>query len=37
MPFYFEGMTTYVPRISPATDESIYDTLVRIMSHGYVM
>lgn len=37
MSLYFEGTTTYVPRISPAIDESIYKTLGRIMSHGYVM
>ncbi|XP_078368408.1 uncharacterized protein LOC144652258 [Oculina patagonica] len=37
MPLYFEGTTTYVPRISPAIDESIYTALGRIMSHGYVM
>ena len=37
MSLYFESTTTYVPRISPAIDESIYNTLGRIMSHGYVM
>lgn len=37
MPLYFEGTTTYVPRISPGIDESIYTALGRIMSHGYVM
>ena len=37
MSLYFEGTTTYVPRISPAINESIYNTLGRIMSHGYVM
>ena len=34
---YFEGTTTYVPRISPAIDESIYTRLGRVLSHGYVM
>lgn len=37
MPLYFEGTTTYIPRISPAIDESIYTILGRILSHGYVM
>lgn len=37
MSLYFEGTTTYVPRISPAIDESIYTRLGRVLSHGYVM
>ena len=37
MLLYFEGTTTYVPRISPAIDESIYTRLGRILSHGYIM
>lgn len=37
MPVYFEGTTTYVPHISLAVDESIYNVLGRIISHGYVM
>ena len=39
MPLYFEGTTTYVPRISPAINESIYTAIGRItcMSHGYAI
>ncbi|CAH3188323.1 unnamed protein product, partial [Porites evermanni] len=37
MPLYFDGTTTYVPRISPSIDESVYVTLGRILSHGFVM
>lgn len=37
MPVYFEGTKTYVPHISLAVDESIYNVLGRIISHGYVM
>ena len=37
MLLYFNGTTSYVPRISPSIDESIYTILGRIITHGYVM
>ena len=37
MPLYFDGTTTHVPRISLSIDESVYVTLGRILSHGFVM
>jgi len=36
-PLYFEGTASYVSRISPSIEESIYISLGRILSHGYVM
>lgn len=37
MLFYFEGTIIYVLRIFLVIDESIYETLGRIMFYGYVM
>ena len=37
MLLYFDGTTTYVLPISPSIDESVYVTLGRILSHGFVM
>ena len=37
IPRYFEGSHTFVPRICPAIDESVYTILGRILWHGYVL
>jgi len=37
LPIYFDGINSYVPRISPAIDESTYISLGRILSHGFLM
>ncbi|XP_068737663.1 uncharacterized protein [Montipora capricornis] len=37
LPIYFDGINSYVPRISPAIDETVYISLGRILSHGFLM
>ena len=37
LPIYFEGTNSYVPRISPDIEETMYTTLGRILSHGFLM
>lgn len=34
---YFEGSSTFVPRVSPEIEESMMMTLGRIISHQYVL
>lgn len=37
LPIYSDGINSYVPRISPAIDKTIYITLGRILSHGFLI
>ena len=37
LPIYFDGINSYVPRLSPAIDKTTYIRLGRILSHRFLI